>query len=428
MSRAHKADNSTRKLSRAIDAAFEALRAGQPDARQKLYTLLCAQAKSVIELDFQPAATAPLLEHEIADRAMLELDQFSGGKLSTWFSRRAHREAKSALKVVAKDRNKREEIKAPVIPENDAQGDSFSRWFREETERLAGEMDYSRKAAAKVLSDFFAAKASLDRLCTEVVPDLSKFLAIAQEDAEIAARLQNTILESVHLACYWLAVTQAATRVIFTRIKKNGTNSNFGFLLLGMLLGNKALYQQCHSELELIALSIPYKKKNWFHPNATDIWRNLANEVLDSELIKHQHLEVNAVLERMIENRFAYLYVAFKREFIDELRKLYRRRSREWTLPEESEISDSSGIEAIRDESEDEPISLEELKQEREEMEQQRDDVLKLIVTCQESPSSNPGINELLNQLRAYIEDPGKCFAPGHLGVRSSSGWHKHGG
>src|SRR5438445_11172055 len=233
-----KSHESTRRLSRDIDDAFAVLKDGKPDAQNRLYRVLCTQAENIVASYFQPADPPPRLGREIATEAMRELDQFGGGRLSTWFSRCAHKEAKRALKLLGKERNKNEEIEAGAIPANDSQASNFFRWFSEETERLASEIDYSREAATKVLADFFAAKASLDRLCTEVVPDLSKFLAIAQQDAEIAAGLQNTMLDSVHLACYWLAVKQATTRLIFTRIKKNGTNSNFGFLLLGMRLGN----------------------------------------------------------------------------------------------------------------------------------------------------------------------------------------------
>lgn len=95
----------TQRLSRAIDAAFIAYKAGEPNGDTRLYGALRAQARNVIWWSHQRNDQA--LEHDIARRAITEIGTFRGkSKVSTWFYRVAKNEAFRALKAHIEQRNR----------------------------------------------------------------------------------------------------------------------------------------------------------------------------------------------------------------------------------------------------------------------------------------------------------------------------------
>jgi RNA polymerase sigma factor (sigma-70 family) len=98
----------TRRLSREIDAAYEAYKAGKPGADIVLHAAFRALADHILRQRFRPDAPDPSLEFEIATRAVQNLHQFRAKSLlSTWFTRLARNEANRALGEFIKRREKR---------------------------------------------------------------------------------------------------------------------------------------------------------------------------------------------------------------------------------------------------------------------------------------------------------------------------------
>ena len=90
--------NYTQRLSSAIDEAFGSYKAGEPEAKTKLYKAFQAQAHNVAihRLDWNQVA---VVERDIVHRAMMALNDFRGqSRVSTWFYRLAVNEVNRALK------------------------------------------------------------------------------------------------------------------------------------------------------------------------------------------------------------------------------------------------------------------------------------------------------------------------------------------
>lgn len=119
----------TQRLSREIDAAYEAYRPGEPEADTRLYEAFREQARNVIwqrlTLRVEP------LEHDISSRAIIALKQFRGeSRLSTWFYALAQNEVTEALSHriedrerlvpldAGKDENEKPEIQLEAKPTN----------------------------------------------------------------------------------------------------------------------------------------------------------------------------------------------------------------------------------------------------------------------------------------------------------------------
>jgi hypothetical protein len=294
--------------------------------------------------------------------------------------------------MTSPNRDEDEEVapKYELLPEAPPAKDPFSEWFQEQVNRQCTEIDLSKADPHSIISQNMAAIATLDRLRNEVFPGLPEIAAAIGQEGEAA--FNETFLKAVDMACYLLAVVCETNKIIFERLSKNGTNRNFGFLVLAVTTGNEEMRKDTEAELLRIALSIPLKKKKWFHPNEPEVWKELATGVLHDELLKYENLDLSGVLERMLGNEFAYIYIAFEREFIDELRRLYRRQKREQQFPEFESEAFGSGAQEI----------------EVAEAEQQRLGVIKLIRQLESSPKLPPGPRELIHQLSIYVEQPSK--------------------
>lgn len=277
----------------------------------------------------------------------------------------------------------------PLNRQPEAQTDSFSQWFQDEVERASGETNLSVADAQAIVSQSLAAFATLDRLCNEVLPGLPEIRAAIRQEDDVA-RFNETVLRAVQLACYLLAVVRETNKIIFERLSKNGTNRNFGFFLLAANYGNNEMYLDAQKQLLRIALSIPFKE-HWKHPGEPEVWKERATSVLHKEFAKHQHLDVSGILERMIGNQFAYMYTAFRREFIDELRSL-KRNGYEEQFPEVETADfgkDSQEIEFVEDE-------------------QDRQSVIKFVTDLEQSSKLPPGPRAFVSQLVIYLTEPSK--------------------
>lgn len=107
----------TQRLSRGIDAAYDAYDAHQPDAETRLYDALLTQAQNIVWHGFgQPDET---LAHDITVRAMQAVSTFRReSAFSTWFWTLAHNEVNRALRTVVEDR----ERLVPIVEESDEEG------------------------------------------------------------------------------------------------------------------------------------------------------------------------------------------------------------------------------------------------------------------------------------------------------------------
>jgi RNA polymerase sigma factor (sigma-70 family) len=98
--------NYTQRLSREIDAAYEARKAGDQNGDERLYKALQAQAHNIAihHLDWSQVVT---VERDIVHRAMMALKGFrEDSKVSTWFYRLAVNEANRALRDRKIDRDR----------------------------------------------------------------------------------------------------------------------------------------------------------------------------------------------------------------------------------------------------------------------------------------------------------------------------------
>jgi RNA polymerase sigma factor (sigma-70 family) len=101
----HEGDTYTQELSRAIDAAYELYRAGEPNGDKKLYDAFRKQARNVIWWKLLREDQA--LAHDVALRAFMALSKFRGkSRPSTWFYRIAKNEANRALEQDIEKRNR----------------------------------------------------------------------------------------------------------------------------------------------------------------------------------------------------------------------------------------------------------------------------------------------------------------------------------
>ena len=107
----------TQRLSREIDAAYEAYKAREPDSEDLLHRAFTAQARNVAT--FHDLARFELtLAHDIASRAMLALPEFRGrSRLSSWFYRIAQNEVNRALRALIQKRTR--EVSIDLDPEDD---------------------------------------------------------------------------------------------------------------------------------------------------------------------------------------------------------------------------------------------------------------------------------------------------------------------
>jgi len=104
----------TRKLSREINAAYEAYKAGVPDGWDRLFRAFVAAARNIALFRLGEMYDGTVV-YDAAHRAMLALNDFHGrGALSTWFFRIVQNESSSELARLIKKREREESINVPV--------------------------------------------------------------------------------------------------------------------------------------------------------------------------------------------------------------------------------------------------------------------------------------------------------------------------
>jgi RNA polymerase sigma factor (sigma-70 family) len=104
----------TRKLSREINAAYEAYKAGAPDGGDRLLRAFVARARNIARFRLGEMYDGTVA-YDAAHSAMLALNDFHGkSALSTWFYRIALNESFSELGRLIKKREREESINVPV--------------------------------------------------------------------------------------------------------------------------------------------------------------------------------------------------------------------------------------------------------------------------------------------------------------------------
>jgi RNA polymerase sigma factor (sigma-70 family) len=104
----------TGKLSRDIDAAYEAYKAGAPNCEGRLLEAFLAQARNIARFRLGEGYDGTVA-YDAAHRAMLALKDFDGkSALSTWFYQIAQNESFSELGRLIKKRGREESINVPV--------------------------------------------------------------------------------------------------------------------------------------------------------------------------------------------------------------------------------------------------------------------------------------------------------------------------
>jgi hypothetical protein len=192
-------------------------------------------------------------------------------------------------------------------------------------ELAAEELDYSTAEDKELVAHFVWASKELHRMRGQLAdvygvlnnPDIPKSPEIQSLCVEILSRCMN-------LSVSLLAITQSTLPEIFKRAGKNKTNWNFGLLKLAADLCDLKLQENVLGHLYGLALGLA-RKKNWRHPEGNNGWKGVANETLCKELAKHKELNFSALLEHMVGNQFAYIWTAWEKDFIDELRRLEKR-------------------------------------------------------------------------------------------------------
>lgn len=110
-------DTYTRRLSRAIDLAYEAYTPGDPECEDRLYGAFRAQSRNVAAYHGL-SWTELFLADDIATRAMLALPTFRGeSRVSSWFYGIAQNEIRRALRTLIHNRTRH--VSIDVEPELD---------------------------------------------------------------------------------------------------------------------------------------------------------------------------------------------------------------------------------------------------------------------------------------------------------------------
>lgn len=104
----------TRKLSRDIDAAYEAYKAGAPGAEERLLRAFVEQARNIARFRLGEMYDGTVA-YDAAHKARLALEDFNGkSRLSTWFNRIAQNESFTELGRLIKKRETESSIDTPV--------------------------------------------------------------------------------------------------------------------------------------------------------------------------------------------------------------------------------------------------------------------------------------------------------------------------
>jgi hypothetical protein len=182
------------------------------------------------------------------------------------------------------------------------------------------------------------------------------------------------------------AVLAATTSEMMRRVERNFANSSFGLLLLGHVTGDRSMERDSYERLHKLAFGI--LKQNWpgyaRHSEHPTVWTDCVTDVVVEELAKHRHLQPLEVWERILDNGFAYLYTAFKRQFQDEWRGYLRHRGRTVSISQANVSGQSKSVN---------PEEQESIAQGFEEQ-------------AAKHAQSNPGLAAILMQYASYERDP----------------------
>jgi DNA-directed RNA polymerase specialized sigma24 family protein len=112
----------TQKLSRRIDAAYDAYKARENNSEELLYGALLAQANNIVRFRLRSDPYDRTLGCDIARRAMMSLKDFLGkSKVSTWFYQIAQREVNRSLRELIETRNNTVTLNASCPSSPDAE-------------------------------------------------------------------------------------------------------------------------------------------------------------------------------------------------------------------------------------------------------------------------------------------------------------------
>jgi hypothetical protein len=148
------------------------------------------------------------------------------------------------------------------------------------------------------------------------------FCGTRQMKATWQARSEQVYLQVVRV----LGAVAAIRDVVDERLRRNGVNRNFGFLKIAGDYDDGKGMNKAFDELRRIARSIPWNQVPvWRHPDGPPGFDSKANLVLARELEKIRDTPPMIVLAQMLDNKFAYIYQAFKNGFCDDIRSACRR-------------------------------------------------------------------------------------------------------
>lgn len=160
----------TSRLSRRIDAAYDASKAGKDGSDELLYGAFLAQANNVVEYRLRTDAYDPTLGRDIARRAMMALKDFRGeSKPSTWFYSIAQNEVNRALSEYIEAR----ETSVPLdrlyqAGSNEDAGDQLA------LRGQAGHLDWTSQNAQN-------AKLDIGKLVRDLPPKQAKLISLYAE-------------------------------------------------------------------------------------------------------------------------------------------------------------------------------------------------------------------------------------------------------
>lgn len=190
-------------------------------------------------------------------------------------------------------------------------------------ELIMGVKDYASLDSETLLWEYVAARESYEKLRLNLESQIAALTKESAERSEAAMETRWRMLGLFHDANLLLKRITAITRVVVGRFSRNAVNRYFGLLKIGDLQGDVEAQDVALRNLYNLFASIP-PKNGWFHPENRDGLKGIAHLLLTKELNKHRDLDLRAVLKHMMDNRFAYLYVACQRDFIDFVRERER--------------------------------------------------------------------------------------------------------
>jgi hypothetical protein len=197
---------------------------------------------------------------------------------------------------------------------------------------------YALMDSETLLREYAAVRQSYDGLRLELETQTASLAKRFKpsDKSEAAMETAGRILDLFSEANLVLKRITAITREVIARSSNNAVNRYFGLLKISDLQGDLELQKDALKHLYGLFASIP-GKKGWFHKEKWDGFKGIANLLLAKELSKYSDLDLGSTLRRMMDNQFAYLYCAYQRDFIDEMRKMRRRPFETYVEPDELE-------------------------------------------------------------------------------------------